>query len=198
MLPQIPVEYTAEGGDAAARTGNVYQPNYLLAGARPGMHTAYVQNQGQYLVMSQQGVLPAQHVLHPAVQVMPQMNMAVVCSPMVDIAVPSSAAMHGVGAAMYRPVYAPATAVQPQQQPQQRSRPGYGSNMWATVHGVGASNHVAAAVGQATPVEDILQLLRSMPRGTSSIPVVADSLRYLDSRCGCLTEGAYMTVVWPG
>lgn len=41
-----------------------------------------------------------------------------------------------------------------------------------------------AALGQATSVEDILQLLRSMPRGSTAIPVVADSLRYLDSRCG--------------
>jgi hypothetical protein len=181
-MMNIPQEFVAADSDPT-RSGNVYQTNFIFSGARPGLHTAYLQNQ-QYLVVPQGVMAPAQHMMQPGVQMMPQMNMGVVCSPMVDIGLQTGLAIHqGAPAAVYQPrqVY-PAAGGHQQQQQQTRSRHGYANHMWAAVHGVGANNHVAAAVAQATPVEDILQLLRSMPRGTSAIPVVADSLRYLDSR----------------
>jgi hypothetical protein len=180
-MMNIPQEFVAADSDPA-RSDNVYQTNYIVAGARPGMHTAYLQNQ-QYLVLPQGVMAPAQHMMQPGVQMMPQMNLGVVCSPMVDIGLQNGSAIHqGAPAAVYQPRQVYTAAGAHQQQQQTRSRHGYANNMWAAVHGVGANNHVAAAVGQATPVEDILQLLRSMPRGTSAIPMVADSLRYLDSR----------------
>ncbi|WIA08874.1 hypothetical protein OEZ85_008295 [Tetradesmus obliquus] len=180
-MMNIPQEFVAADSDPA-RPGNVYQANYIVAGARPGLHTAYLQNQ-QYLVMPQGVMAPAQHMMHPGVQMVPQMNMPVVCSPMVDMGLQTGSAIHqGAPAAVYQPRQVYTTAGAHQQQQHTRSRHGYASNMWAAVHGVGSTNHVAAAVGQATPVEDILQLLRGLPRGTSAIPVVADSLRYLDSR----------------
>jgi hypothetical protein len=180
-MMNIPQEFVAADSDPA-RPSNVYQTNYIVSGTRPGLHTAYLQNQ-QYLVVPQGVMAPAQHLMHPGVQMVPQMNMGVVCSPMVDMGLQTGSAIHpGAPAAVYQPRQVFTAASAHQQQQQTRSRHGYANNMWAAVHGVGGTNPVAAAVGQATPVEDILQVLRSMPRGTSAIPVVADSLRYLDSR----------------
>jgi hypothetical protein len=53
----------------------------------------------------------------------------------------------------------------------------------AAYGGVRPAQRMSAAAGQATSVEDILQFVRSLPRGSSVIAVVTDSLRYLDSRC---------------
>lgn len=177
MLPQ---DFT-QGLDEAARTGTVY-PSMMSSGLSQGVirpqmgHTVYVHNQGQQFLVPM--VAPTQHTSQQPVHMLPHMNMTLACAPMIvdkPVHLLASPAV-GVASALYRPaMYTVA--------PTSRSaRPVHG-NMWASVPVVGRLEQFPGpVVGQATSVEDILQLLRSMPRGTSAIAIVAESLRYLDSR----------------
>lgn len=178
MLPQ---DFT-QSLDETARTASAYpqiMPAYVSQGIiRPQLgHTAFVQSQGQqqFLVPV---VAPSQHVVQQPLQVVPQMNMAMVCAPM-----RSDTPVHTLqspGIALAPAVYRPAvySVVAPTRAPRQA----YG-NMWAPLPGVGRLEHMPGAVlGQATSVEELLQMLRSFPRGASSVPIIAESLRFLDSR----------------
>lgn len=180
MLPQ---DFT-QSLDETARTAPAY-PHMMQSFvpqrlARPQLgHMGFIQNPGAAVHGQQFMVMPStQHILQQPMQIMPQMSMEGACAPKIldkPLSTLSSAELVMAPTVCGPAVYSAVTLGSSSRQP-------YG-NMWAPLPGAGRLDHMTGAVvGQATSVEDILQLLRSMPRGTSSISVVADSLRFLDSR----------------
>ncbi|KAF8072806.1 jmj4 [Scenedesmus sp. PABB004] len=210
MVPQDFGGPDADGGArGAAYPGSFYAPMPRPVGQLGGAYLGAPgagQQQQQFLVLPGGGVVgPGGQVLQ-GVQLVPQaqlqpMGVSLVSAPMVDVGLPASAPLMMTGGgppggmlmpgALYRPLYAQQQQQQQQQQaPAPRGRHAYGGTagagaggLWAPLPGGGAGGGVSPYhLGQPTNVEDILQMLRTMPRGSSAIPVVADSLRFLDSR----------------